>query len=99
MAKVMCWCHYALHNTKKPRIGNCLSSVYVHHSAKLLGFAVGYMLAHGGVIAPQFEPTRVVFAVFDGGVRVGALGTSHFDNNAVAFFAGHCVPHKIICNC
>jgi hypothetical protein len=86
------------HNTKKPKLGNCPTSVFVHPNAKLLGFAVGYVLAHGGVIAAQFEPAGVVLAVLDGGIGVGTLGAPQLDDDAVAFFAGHGVPHKTVYN-
>jgi len=83
---------------KKPRLGNCPTSVFVHPNAKLLGFAVGYVLAHSGVVAAQFEPAGVVLAVLDGGIGVGTLGAPQLDDDAVAFFAGHGVPHKIVYN-
>ena len=70
----------------------------MHPNAKLLGFAVGHVLAHGGVIAAQFEPAGVVLAVLDGGIGVGTLGAPQLDDDAVAFFAGHGVPHKTVYN-
>ena len=83
---------------KNPRLGNCPTSGFVHPNTKLLGFAVGYVLAHGGVIAAQFEPAGVVLAVLDGGIGVGTLGAPQLDDDAVAFFAGHGVPHKTVYN-
>lgn len=70
----------------------------VSEITKLLGFAVRDMLADSGVVPTQFQTTRVVFAVLYSGVRVCALGAAQLNDDAVAFFAGHGIPHKIVYN-
>lgn len=59
------------------------------HQASLLRLAILHMSAQSWVIAPQFEPVRVILAVLLRCIGVTALGAAQLDHDSVAFFACH----------